>query len=197
MILSNSAILKAIKSKRIIIDPKPQYLAGDPNNLFDSSSLNLRLGDTISLPNEKHPMAFDLRQPGIATLLTKIYERHSITLKGGFTLEPGTFALAQTFEKVTLPPKGKPCYAARIEGRSSFARCGLLVHFTAPTIHAGFSGRITLELKNLGSYPIVLFPKLLICQLIFETVEGNVMVAPSQFQNQTTPEGIGRKSSKQ
>ncbi len=79
--------------------------------------------------------------------------------------------------------------AARVEGRSSFARCGLLVHFTAPTIHAGFNGRITLELINLGSIPILLYPEAYICQLIIEQVVGTPLKNDSQFQGQTKPSG--------
>lgn len=62
--------------------------------------------------------------------------------------------------------------AARIEGKSSFARCGLLVHFTAPTVHAGWKGRLTLEIKNLGSNPVTLYQGMPICQLILEEVLG-------------------------
>jgi len=91
---------------------------------------------------------------------------------------------------VNLPIQDKaPCYAARVEGKSSFARIGLLIHFTAPTIHAGFSGTITLELMNFGKNPIMLYRRMYVCQLIFEKVCGEVIFSPSQFQGQTTPEG--------
>jgi len=79
--------------------------------------------------------------------------------------------------------------AARIEGRSSLARFGLIVHCTAPTIHAEFSGNITLEITNLGSYPIMLRPGMRICQLIVETVEGVPVEAKSQFHGQQEPAG--------
>ena len=62
--------------------------------------------------------------------------------------------------------------AARVEGKSSLARFGLLAHFTAPTIHAGFEGHITLEMMNLGPSPIILTPGMAICQLILEQVHG-------------------------
>lgn len=84
---------------------------------------------------------------------------------------------------------GRPALAARVEGRSSFARCGLLVHFTAPTIHAGFRGRITLEIINLGPIPILLYPGTYICQLIVEEVVGIPLKKESQFQGQTRPGG--------
>jgi dCTP deaminase len=80
--------------------------------------------------------------------------------------------------------------AARVEGKSSLARCGLLVHFTAPTIHAGFEGTITLEMINLGAYPILLYPGMEISQLIVEQVVGTPRAAASQFQSQSTPVGL-------
>jgi len=63
------------------------------------------------------------------------------------------------------------------------------VHFTAPTIHAGFDGRITLEMKGLGDYPIVLYPGLPIAQLIIEQVAGTPFENKSQFQGQRLPTG--------
>ena len=93
--------------------------------------------------------------------------------------------LAKTQEKVSFPLLANtPCLAARVEGKSSFARCGLLVHFTAPTIHASFSGTITLELINFGPLKIGLYPGMPICQLIIEQVHGTPFQNDSQFQNQ-------------
>jgi dCTP deaminase len=76
-----------------------------------------------------------------------------------------------------------------VEGKSSYARCGLLVHFTAPTIHAGFSGTITLELINFGPLKIELYPDMPICQLIVEQVSGMPFRNDSQFQGQSRPGG--------
>ena len=69
------------------------------------------------------------------------------------------------------------------------ARCGLLVHFTAPTIHAGFKGTITLEMINPGPYSIVLHQLMPICQLIVEEVRGVPFRNHSQFQNQSRAVG--------
>src|SRR2546423_9049816 len=79
--------------------------------------------------------------------------------------------------------------AARIEGKSSFARCGLLIHFTAPTVHAGWDGPLALEMINLGAAGICLFSEMAVCQLILETVMGDPESNPSQFQGQTAPTG--------
>jgi dCTP deaminase len=64
-----------------------------------------------------------------------------------------------------------------------------LVHFTAPTVHAGWSGPLTLEMTNLGQSTISLFPGEPICQLILEVVEDAPFESPSQFQDQVTPTG--------
>ncbi len=110
-----------------------------------------------------------------------------------FRLERNQFVLANTIERVDFPLQtDATSYAARVEGRSSLARCGILVHFTAPTIHAGFVGTITLEIINLGFTPFLLLllrPNLPICQLIIEEVRGAPALAPNQFLGQTNPEG--------
>ena len=100
--------------------------------------------------------------------------------------------LAQTFENVNFPlnSEGEVTYSARVEGKSSLARCGILIHFTAPTIHAGFSGPITLEIINLGPFTFLLSPGMYICQLIIEEVKGTPLSAPNQFSGQSTQAGI-------
>lgn len=78
--------------------------------------------------------------------------------------------LAWTHETVVLPIASR--VAARVEGKSGLARLGLIVHMTAPTIHAGFTGQIQLEMTNLGPHDIILDPGMPICQLIFEVTFG-------------------------
>src|SRR5262249_40241594 len=76
--------------------------------------------------------------------------------------------------------------AARVEGKSSLARLGLVIHMTAPTIHADFEGRIRLEMMNHGAVPIRLWPGMRICQLIFETTLGTAERGyRGQFAGQT------------
>jgi dCTP deaminase len=81
------------------------------------------------------------------------------------------------------------CLAARIEGKSSRARCGLLVHFTAPTVHPGWDGPLALEMINLGPVPFLLKLGMPIAQLIVEEVQALPASSPSQFQGQTSPGG--------
>jgi dCTP deaminase len=106
-------------------------------------------------------------------------------------LRPNKLVLGKTLERVEFPLQsdGSVSLAARVEGKSSYARCGLLVHFTAPTIHAGFAGTITLELINLGPLDIALYPHMPICQLIIEQVAGTPFRNDSQFQGQSRPGG--------
>ena len=185
MVLSNVGIEKAISEGIIEIKPLPPL----KKTTLDTTALNLRLGNTLSIPKKDLSLSFDLKQGKIISTLSSIYVQKEIPSQG-YPLEPYQFVLANTMEYISLNiKKGKPCYAARVEGKSSLARCGLLIHFTAPTIHAGFSGSITLELMNLGQYPIILRPGMQICQLIFETVEGKITPKESQFHLQKTPEG--------
>ena len=111
----------------------------------------------------------------------------TITKDQPFILQPNRFVLRKTLERIELPISDDPdqSLAARVEGKSSYARCGLLVHFTAPTIHAGYPGTITLEMINLGEYPISLHPEMPICQLIIEEVRGLPTENESQFHNQS------------
>src|SRR5690349_24561447 len=97
-------------------------------------------------------------------------------------VEPKNFVLGITTERVGLPLIPGKTLAARIEGKSSVARCGILVHFTAPTVHAGWDGPLALEMINLGSADFTLKPGMAICQLILELVHGDPQPNPSQFQ---------------
>ncbi len=192
MILSNVAIQRCLDDGDLYIGPEPPRAVTieNPNCAYDTTSVNLRLASTISIPKQGKPFAFDLRQSGIGRFLAEVYQDHHIDEHGGYTLQRNFFVLGNTMEKLKLPIReGRPILAARVEGRSSLARCGLLVHFTAPTIHAGFEGTITLEMVNLGSNPITLYPGMEICQLIFERVEGVPTENPSQFHGQSNPAG--------
>lgn len=193
MILSNVEIHKAIDDGGIIIDPEPMPRLPSlrqPKSPYDTTAVNLRLSPTLSICSEKLPIAFDLRTKGLPDLLKKIYEPVEMGEHGGFSLKPNQFVLGNTIETITLPIRdGHQNYAARVEGRSSFARCGLIIHFTAPTIHAGFSGTITFELMNFGLHDIQLYPDLEVGQLIFERVDGTPVRNDSQFQGQRTPPG--------
>jgi len=142
MILSNTEIQRAIDDGRLRIDPEPlPRNVDDPSCPYNTTAVDLHLGNSISIPHSG-PFTYDLRQQGIATFLSHNCT-HLELPTGGYVLEPRLFVLGKTLERVSLPIRQGQTLAARIEGKSSFARCGLLVHFTAPTVHAGFEGTLT------------------------------------------------------
>ena len=193
MILSNRGIQKALDEGRLVITPEPQPrepIVGGPPCPYDTSAVDLRLGRYISVPRKDQPFTFDLRRGNLARFLADHCDLVDLTRPGGFTLDQNSFILAQTLEEVALPLfPDQPPLAARIEGKSSRARVGLLVHFTAPTVHAGWDGPLTLEMINLGPASITLWYEQPICQLIVELVDSVPFANPSQFQGQRTPPG--------
>jgi dCTP deaminase len=162
MILTDREIQAALSSNQIIITPEPGASA------YSSTSLDLTLDEPgeiwKSLPGQ--PI-----RPGQRGYSYKSLEARKDKVKlNGFALQSRTLLLAWTREEIDLPYTSR--IAARVEGKSSLARLGLLVHMTAPTIHAGFKGQIQLEMYNLGPYDIVLDAGMTICQLIFEISLG-------------------------
>jgi dCTP deaminase len=203
VILSNVAIYEALDQGRIVIkpEPKPRLYSPGIDSPYSTHAVDVCIGKYLSIPKDG-PYTFDLgksekkgRPKGeFAKFLATNSEQTEITANG-FPLPRDTFVLAQTVEWLSLPIRTaanltlKRCIAARIEGKSGRARTGLLVHFTAPTIHPGFAGHITLEMINLGPVPFVLREGMTIGQLIFEEVEGIPVEKESQFQGQVRPEG--------
>jgi dCTP deaminase len=193
MILSNVEIHRALDAGLIVIEPQPQPREPGIGQVcpYQTSAVDLTLGTEISYfkPKRKAPVNIDLREGKFADLFIPYSVKTIISEEQPFVLVSGRFILARTQETVTLPLDKPTCLAARVEGKSSYSRCGLLVHFTAPTIHAGFSGVITLELINFGPLPISLYPGMPICQLIIEKVEGVPFRNDSQFQGQSQTSG--------
>ena len=193
MLLANSEIHKALDDGRLVIDPEPKPRCPEVGKLcpYDTHAVDLTLHADISIP-EGGTFNYDLTQSGsIAKLIAQSSKKLTITDDQPYQLKPNKFILARTFEKIHLPlDKGNPVLAARIEGKSSRARCGILVHFTAPTVHPGFKGPLTLEMINLGPAVFILKPGMPIAQLILEQVMGIVQENPSQFQEQSSPEGL-------
>ena len=197
MILSNVEIQRAITEGRLGIEPVPRPDRPMKNGdycPYQTSSVDLRLGDEIAFFREGLALNIDLRRGKFPDLFGPNCERLTITEQQPFALNTGRLVLGRTLEKVRFarPGEGGTCLAGRIEGKSSYARCGVLVHFTAPTIHAGFSGTITLELINLGPLPVMLYPGAPICQLIVEEVAGTPFQNDSQFQHQSQAGGQSR-----
>lgn len=188
MILSNVEIIRAIEDGGIVIRPFPFSDPGEEP--FNTTSVDLRLGNSLSIPDST-AVTVNPAKGGIAQYLARNSSHATITANQPFILKPNQFVLGKTQESVEFPIReGKPCYSARVEGKSSLARCGILVHFTAPTIHAGFRGTITLEIINLGPNEFQLTPDAYVCQLIVEEVKGTPIQTPGQFIGQSTPAGL-------
>ncbi len=151
MLLSDRDIRSGLDTGRIGIEP---YDAA----LLQPSSLDVRLDRFFRLfDNHKYPFIDPAEdQPELTRLVeTKPDE--------AFILHPGEFVLGSTFELVSLGDD----IAARLEGKSSLGRLGLLTHSTAGFIDPGFSGHVTLELSNVATLPIKLWPGMKIGQLCF------------------------------
>ncbi|MBC8372285.1 MAG: dCTP deaminase [Phycisphaerae bacterium] len=195
MILSNVSIQEALDRGWLVItpEPTPRRKTGEhPDCPYQTSAVDLRLGHEIAYFREGLAINIDLRRGTFAALFGPNSESRTISAEQPYSLGPQKMVLGKTLERVELPIHTEadvPCFAARIEGRSSYSRCGLLVHFTAPTIHSGYEGNITLELINLGSIPILLYPEAPICQLIVEQVHGRPFRNDSQFQGQRRVNG--------
>jgi dCTP deaminase len=194
MILCDHEIEDLIAKGDIVITPEVL-----PSQ-FDSSSLNLRVGDDFrmwlpSLRADGTKHAIDLEQINLAHIIpyTVPLEPDS---RGAISIEPDAFVLVRTLEYISLPLKSQ--LAARVEGRSKQARLGMTAHITAPTIHAGFAGRITLEIKNFGPFSLVVWPgETQLCQLIFERVGSIPQRGGSRaFSEQSTPLGTPPRSRK-
>jgi dCTP deaminase len=193
MILSDQGIKAALERGQIEITPIPD------EDLYTTSAVDLTLGDQFQAWNGQI-----LSVPGTRLELNLEEHQYQLTSRAYIQMLPlendGTFVfppfnklpshiLAKTRQKVHLKPEAR--LAARVEGRSSLARLGLIVHLTAPTIHAGFNGTITLEMINHGPFWLRITPgKTRICQLIFERLESEPEgTIATQFQGQSTPAG--------
>lgn len=193
MILSNIEIQRAIDEGRLVIEPEPvprRPVAGEYCP-YDTHAVDLRLYREITVPLPG-PHYYDVGGPGtLSEVIAGHSQRYVLTDETPYPLKPHQFILGRTLERIELPTdRGTPHLAARIEGKSSRARCGLMVHFTAPTVHPGWVGPLTLEMINLGPMTFMLRPGMHIAQLIIEEVRGEIFLNPSQFHGQSTPEGL-------
>ncbi|WP_316522451.1 dCTP deaminase [Kitasatospora brasiliensis] len=149
MLLSDKDIRTEIDLGRVVVDPF------DPA-MIQPSSIDVRLDRFFRVfENHKYPhIDPSEEQPDLTRLVEPDGDE-------AFILHPGEFVLASTYEVITLPDD----VASRLEGKSSLGRLGLLTHSTAGFIDPGFSGHVTLELSNVATLPIKLYPGMKIGQL--------------------------------
>ncbi len=177
MVLSDRTIREEIESGRIVIDPF------ESSNV-QPSSVDVRVDRQFRVfHNARYPY-IDVRQP-----MDDLTELVEISGEEPFILHPGEFVLGQTLERVTLPDD----LVARLEGKSSLGRLGLLIHSTAGFVDSGFSGNLTLELSNVANLPITIYHGMPIGQISFMRMDGPVErpygsgEAGSKYQGQAEP----------
>ena len=177
MVLSDRSIRAQIEDGRIVVEPFDA-------SLVQPSSIDVRVDGRFRVfHNHRHPY-IDVRQP--MEDLTDLVE---VRGEEPFILHPGEFVLGQTLEHITVPDD----LVARLEGKSSLGRLGLLIHSTAGFVDAGFSGNLTLELSNVLSLPITIYRGMPIGQLSFMRMDAPVEQpygspgTASKYQGQTEP----------
>lgn len=151
MMLSDRTLREALESGRIEVDPLAP-------KAIQPSSIDLRLGAQFRIFRNHTRAIIDVKQD-----LSDLTEMIEMGSDEPFILHPGEFVLGSTFERVKVPDD----LVARIEGKSSLGRLGLLIHSTAGFVDAGWNGQLTLELSNVASLPITLYPSMKIGQISF------------------------------
>jgi len=151
VILSDRSIREELNAGRIVIDPLDE-------SCIQPSSVDLHI-DRYFRVFRNHTMGYiDVKQD-----MEELTELVEIKDDDVFILHPGEFVLGSTSERVALPDD----LVARLEGKSSLGRLGLLIHSTAGFVDAGWDGHLTLELSNVANLPITLYPGMKIGQISF------------------------------
>jgi len=179
MVLSDRTIKEMMLGGRIRIEPC------DPEDI-QPSSVDLHLGSSFQVfRNSRYPYIDPSREQD------GLMERVDASAEEPFVLHPGEFVLGTTIERIVLPDN----IVARLEGKSSLGRLGLLIHSTAGYVDPGWDGRLTLELSNVANLPIVLMPGMAVGQISFSQMTTPVdrpygtpgLGSKYQGQTDTTP----------
>jgi len=170
VVLSDATIARGLAEGRIEIDPY------DPS-LLQPSSVDVRVDRFFRVfHNNRYPYIDVKVEQAELTELVEVDGEHP------FVLHPGEFVLGSTLERIEIPDD----LVGRLDGKSSLARLGLLTHATAGWLDSGFRGHVTLELSNVATLPITLYP--------------DMKIAPVSFMQMTTPAehpyGSGKHGSK-
>ncbi len=151
MVLSDRSIREAIEQGRIVIDPLGE-------DCIQPSSVDLHVDQYFRLFRNHSSRVIDVKED--QEDLTELVD---VGADGPLILHPGEFMLGSTIERVAVPTD----LVARLEGKSSLGRLGLLIHSTAGFVDAGWDGHLTLELSNVANLPITLYPGMKIGQISF------------------------------
>ncbi|MEE9248850.1 MAG: dCTP deaminase [Dehalococcoidia bacterium] len=177
MVLSDKTIKEELSRKRIIIDPL------DLRDI-QPASVDVHLDDKILVFRNSRKPYIDIKED-----TTDLTELQKIEDDQPFILHPGEFVLASTRENIQIPDD----IVARLEGKSSLGRIGLLIHSTAGYVDPGWKGHLTLELSNVANLPVTLYSGMKIGQISFirlSTPADNVYGSKnlgSKYQGQTEP----------
>ena len=151
MVLSDRSLREALATGRIVVDPLDE-------SCIQPSSIDVKVSNLFRVFRNHTAGIIDVKQD-----LEDLTELITIPEDGVFMLHPGEFVLGSTLERIACPND----LVGRVEGKSSLGRLGLLIHSTAGFIDAGFDGHITLELANVASLPITIYPGMKIGQISF------------------------------
>jgi dCTP deaminase len=176
VILSDRSLREQLEAGRIVIDPLDE-------SLIQPSSIDVRISHLFRVFRNHTRGIIDVKQDtrDLTELVEIPVDDHGVG-NDPFMLHPGEFVLGSTLERIAVPND----LVGRVEGKSSLGRLGLLIHSTAGFIDAGFDGHITLELANVASLPITLYPGMKIGQVSFMQ-----MTSPAD-----QPYGAGARGSK-
>lgn len=165
MRLCDNDILNSLKKKQIQIDPTPS------ESRISGVSVDVLLGNQFRVFQDHTAAYIDLSGPKehVSEVIDAVMsDEVHIADDALFFLHPGQFALGVTYESITLPDD----IVGWLDGRSSLARLGLMVHATAHRIDPGWSGHVVLEFYNCGRLPLALKPKMVIGAINFEQISG-------------------------
>ena len=179
MVLSDRTIKEELAEGRIVIDPLGE-------GCIQPASVDVHLDRRVLVFRNSRRAFIDVRED-----MSDLTEMVEIDEDRPFMLHPGEFVLASTLEHIELPDD----LVARLEGKSSLGRIGLLIHSTAGYVDPGWKGHLTLELSNVANLPVTLYYRMKIGQLSYlrlSTPSENLYGSPalgSKYQGQTEPTG--------
>jgi dCTP deaminase len=181
MILSDRDIRARLSRGDLAIGP-----LSDEKLQIQPASVDLRLGHEFLVYHPARVSCLDPREP---STIAEAMDRVSIEGERAFVLHPGEFALGTTEERVRMPDD----LVGVVDGRSSIGRLAVVVHATAGFIDPGFEGQITLELSNIGSIPVKLYPGMRIAQIVMHVMSSPAELPygearGSQYNSQTGPQ---------
>jgi dCTP deaminase len=175
------AVDRSTEKDPLVIAPTPDL---EQLRKRGGASVDLRLGTWfMAMKARRHSVLDIYEKKESAPTVNDLTNRYYVPFSGKFILHPRSFVLAVTLEWLRIPQS----LAGMVTGKSSWGRRGLIIE-TAPGIHPGFTGCLTLELSNVGEVPIAIRPGTEICQLFLHRLDESAPeIPPTQFRGQRQP----------